>query len=66
MFERNPEQILPLVKIIDFGYCQVDKVKNKPKMFYNVGSPRYMSPEAYKENVYSEKSDVWSIGIIFY
>ena len=44
----------------------MDKVKNKPKMFYNVGSPRYMSPEAYKENIYTEKSDIWSIGIIFY
>lgn len=25
-----------------------------------------MSPEAYMENEYSEKSDIWSIGIIFY
>lgn len=35
-------------------------------MFYNVGSPRYMSPEAYTSNAYSEKSDMWAIGIIFY
>lgn len=35
-------------------------------MFYNVGSPRYMSPEAYLENLYTEKSDIWSIGITFY
>jgi serine/threonine-protein kinase ULK/ATG1 len=25
-----------------------------------------MSPEAYQNNQYSEKSDIWSIGIIFY
>ena len=25
-----------------------------------------MSPEAYHNNQYSEKSDIWSIGIIFY
>jgi serine/threonine-protein kinase ULK/ATG1 len=35
-------------------------------MYYNVGSPRYMSPEAYKQNMYSEKSDVWALGIILY
>ena len=35
-------------------------------MFYNVGSPRYMSPEAYQDNIYSEKSDIWGIGVTFY
>jgi serine/threonine protein kinase len=25
-----------------------------------------MSPEAYKKTIYSEKSDVWSLGAIFY
>jgi serine/threonine protein kinase len=53
-------------KIIDFGYCTIEKIQNKPKMFYNVGSPRYMSPEAYTNNKYSEKSDIWAIGIILY
>ena len=54
------------IKIIDFGYCEIDRAKNKPKMHYNVGSPRYMSPEAYKHSLYSEKSDIWGIGMIFY
>jgi len=31
-----------------------------------VGSPAYMSPESYRENIYSAKSDIWSIGIILY
>lgn len=35
-------------------------------MFYNVGSPAYMSPESYRDNAYSAKSDVWSMGIILY
>ena len=25
-----------------------------------------MSPEAYKKNAYSEKSDIWALGIILY
>jgi len=37
----------PIPKIIDFGYCICDKVLKKPSSYYNVGSPRYMSPEAY-------------------
>lgn len=31
-----------------------------------MGSPAYMSPESYRDNVYSSKSDVWSMGIIFF
>lgn len=29
------------------------EVGNKPQMFYNVGSPKYMAPEAYQENIYT-------------
>mgnify|MGYP000928697515 CR=1 FL=1 len=52
-------------KISDFGYCEIAGVK-KPSMYYNVGSPSYMPPEAYIKNYYSEKSDVWAVGMIFY
>jgi serine/threonine protein kinase len=31
------------VKIIDFGYCQIEGHK-KPSLDYNVGSPSYMAP----------------------
>jgi serine/threonine protein kinase len=36
------------------------------KAKYNVGSPLYMSPEAYRRSEYSIASDVWGIGVIFY
>ena len=51
--------------IIDFGYCQNNRAK-KPNRKYNVGSPAYMSPEAYLQSFYSEKSDVWALGIILH
>ena len=33
---------------------------------YNVGSPAYMSPEAYNDSFYSEKSDVWALGVVLH
>ena len=53
------------VKIIDFGYCEIIRAKKVMKTF-NVGSPSYMSPEAYVRTLYSEKSDAWSLGVILY
>lgn len=52
-------------KITDFGFCEISG-STKPRIYYNVGSPSYMSPEAYMDNIYGEKSDVWSIGMIYY
>lgn len=51
--------------IIDFGYCENANTQNQ-KLSYNVGSPAYMSPEAYNDSYYSEKSDVWALGIILH
>lgn len=53
-------------RIADFGFCEFSNDTKKPQMFYNVGSPAYMSPESYRDNIYSAKSDVWSMGIILY
>lgn len=53
-------------RIADFGFCEFINETKKPQMFYNVGSPAYMSPESYRDNVYSAFSDVWSMGIILY
>eukprot|EP00919_Chromeraceae_sp_WS-2016_P060559 GHVR01143848.1.p1 GENE.GHVR01143848.1~~GHVR01143848.1.p1 ORF type:complete len:120 (+),score=14.06 GHVR01143848.1:377-736(+) len=44
----------------------MESVPNNPDVFYNVGSPSYMSPEAYKRNVYSDKSDIWALGVVLY
>jgi serine/threonine protein kinase len=52
--------------IIDFGYAERLHAKWKPQMFYNVGSPSYMAPESYKQTNYTEKSDLWALGVVFF
>jgi serine/threonine-protein kinase ULK/ATG1 len=49
----------------DFGFSK-DICAPNCKMFYNVGSPLYMCPQSLKENTYSFKSDIWSIGVLFF
>lgn len=53
------------VKIADFGFA-VRSQELKKHSNYNVGSPVYMPLEALNDNIYSPKSDVWAIGVIFY
>ena len=53
-------------KISDMGYCEIEGYLPKPKMFYNVGSPSYMAPEAKIKNTYNEKTDIWALGAILY
>lgn len=52
--------------ICDFGYCEISGFLPKPKMHYNVGSPAYMAPESITGNMYSEGSEVWSLGTIYF
>ncbi|KRX01178.1 Protein kinase-like domain [Pseudocohnilembus persalinus] len=52
-------------KIADFGFSQ-DITAPPCKFYYNVGTPMYMCPQALKKNQYSYKSDIWSIGVMYY
>jgi serine/threonine protein kinase len=52
------------VKIADLGFaCQFDK---KTGLDLVLGTPLYMAPELVKHEKYSEKVDVWSLGVITY
>lgn len=53
-------------KITDFGFCEFVKERPSGRRPINVGSPLYMSPEAYKHSQYSTKSEAWALGVIFY
>jgi len=56
-------------KLADFGFA---KLLEFPATDYNshmvsiVGTPLYMSPQLLEKQKYSTKSDIWSIGILFY
>lgn len=51
-------------KIADFGFAV--EIETDLRAKYNVGTPLYMPPEALIENLYSQKSDIFSVGIMLY
>ena len=53
------------IKIIDFGFG-IYNLENKLQNFF-CGTPNYMSPEILCKKYYNPiKSDLWSLGILFY
>jgi calcium-dependent protein kinase len=51
-------------KVADFGFCQT----YTPGQILDLccGTPGYMSPQIVLEEKYTEKCDIWSIGVIYY
>ena len=65
----KPENILVCddgksVKVGDFGF--VKDANETPMKHSVVGTPLYMSPQCLSNISYSNKSDIWSLGIMFY
>lgn len=56
---KDPDSEL---KICDFG---LSAIYGKSKLQERVGTPLYMAPEVINRN-YSEKCDIWSIGVILF
>ena len=53
------------VKLGDFGISRMMKSYNEYANTF-AGTPYYMSPEVLKQEGYNFKSDIWSLGCIFY
>lgn len=51
------------IKVIDFGTSQLFDEDNKMQQTY--GTAYYIAPEVLKA-CYTEKCDIWSIGVILY
>ena len=53
-----------IIKISDFGFVEFSK--SRMSKDYPKGTRRYMAPELITENNFSEKADIYSMGIIAY
>lgn len=52
-----------IVKIGDFTFS---KFETSGKMRTQIGTPQYAAPEVYKEEPYTYKSDIWSLGVVLF
>jgi serine/threonine protein kinase len=52
------------IKIADLGFAQ--KFDKETGLDLVLGTPLYMAPELVQHKKYSEKVDVWSLGVITY
>ena len=52
-----------MVKLIDFGFSEVI---DRSKLKSGQGTAGYIAPEVFKVHPYTEKADVFSLGVIFY
>eukprot|EP01126_Amoeba_proteus_P007739 TRINITY_DN12785_c0_g1_i1.p1 TRINITY_DN12785_c0_g1~~TRINITY_DN12785_c0_g1_i1.p1 ORF type:complete len:610 (-),score=82.06 TRINITY_DN12785_c0_g1_i1:45-1874(-) len=66
--DLKPENILlttsGLIKIADFGMSKM--IQNYCKTMTTIGTPHYMAPEVISKGRFSEKSDVYSYGIVIW
>jgi serine/threonine protein kinase len=54
-----------MVKLGDFGIAKVlDASEDQAKT--QIGTPYYLSPEICESKPYGTKSDIWSLGVVFY
>lgn len=53
------------LKLGDFGVCTILTNANA-KAESMIGTPLYFAPEVCENDAYDERSDVWSLGIVFY
>jgi serine/threonine protein kinase len=52
-----------MLKLSDFG---VSKILTDSELNTTCGTPIYMAPEIWNMESYTEKVDIWSIGVITY
>ncbi|KPI87720.1 putative serine/threonine-protein kinase Nek3 putative protein kinase [Leptomonas seymouri] len=53
------------LKLGDFGVCTILACPNA-KAESMIGTPLYFAPEVCNNEAYDERSDVWSLGVVFY
>jgi serine/threonine protein kinase/tetratricopeptide (TPR) repeat protein len=54
------------VKIMDFGLAKVGEGMQLTREQSTLGTAPYMSPEQLRGNQVDQRSDIWSLGVVFY
>jgi serine/threonine protein kinase/tetratricopeptide (TPR) repeat protein len=66
----KPENILidknDRVKILDFGLAKLKGISKLTKEASTLGTIHYMSPEQVQGKEVDHRSDIWSLGVVFY
>src|SRR5436190_7539754 len=55
-----------VVKILDFGLAKLGGDRTLTREGSTVGSPPYMSPEQVSGRTLDQRTDIWSLGAVFY
>jgi NIMA (never in mitosis gene a)-related kinase len=51
---------------VKIGDLNVSKIMREKLSYTQTGTPYYASPEIWRDKPYDFKSDIWSLGVIFY
>ncbi len=54
------------VKLMDFGIAHTDNLSDLTETGTGLGTPSYMSPEQILGEKLDARSDIWSLGVVFY
>jgi serine/threonine-protein kinase len=54
------------VKVMDFGIARLDTSKSMTQTGTALGTPNYISPEQLKGQPVDRRSDIFSVGVVFY
>jgi hypothetical protein len=54
------------VKLMDFGIAHADDLSDLTETGTGLGTPSYMSPEQILGEKLDARSDIWSLGVVFY